>query len=212
MITVVVVDESETICEGLKTLINRTERYSCVGTFWDYKSMLNEIGKLKPDVLLIDLFLPGQQCLEGIIKAKLIFPDLAILVLTIYEENEHIFEALCAGACGYLVKKTPPKKLIQGINDALQGRVPMSSSTTLKVIKFFNKRNNKTQSGEAGVLTQCEKEILNKLMDGNNFKALADSLALSIETVQVSLKNIYKKLHLLSKLEANERKIKEHLY
>lgn len=212
MITVVVVDESETICEGLKTLINRTEGYSCVGTFWDYKSMLNEIGKLKPDVLLIDLLLPGQQCLEGIIKSKLIFPDLAILVLTIYEENEHIFDALCAGACGYLVKKTPPKKLIQGINDALLGKVPMSSSTALKVIKFFNKRNNKTQFGEAGILTQLEKEILNKLMDGNNYKAIADLSGLSIETVQISFKDIYKKLHMHSKTEANEKRIKEHFY
>ena len=212
MINVVVVDDSETIREGLKTLINSTEGYSCVGLYADCNSMLCDIRKLSPDVLLVDLMLPGMQCIEGIKEAKIVFPELTILVLTVYEENDLIFDALCAGASGYLVKKTPPKRLIQRIDDAFHGRVPMSSSIALKTIKFFGQKNYSARFGEADVLTQCEKEILNKLMDGNNFKAIADSLELNIETVQVSLKSIYKKLHVLSKSEANEKKIKEHLY
>ena len=115
MIKVIVVDDSETIREGLKTLINRTEGYSCIGSFPECSSMLNEIKELNPDVLLIDFSLPKEESLKGIKEAKSILPALTILILTVYEENEHIFEALLAGANGYLVKKNPSKKLIRGI-------------------------------------------------------------------------------------------------
>jgi len=212
MIKVVVVEDNDSIREGLKILIDGTEDYSCIASFSECETMLKNIKKLNPDVLLMDIGLPGMNGIEGIKKVKVIFPELAILILTVYEENDLIFDALCAGASGYLVKKTPPKRLIQRIDDAFHGRVPMSSSIALKTIKFFGQKNYSARFGEADVLTQCEKEILNKLMDGNNFKAIADSLELSIETVQVSLKSIYKKLHVLSKSEANEKKIKEHLY
>ena len=201
MIKVVVVDDSETIREGLKTLINRTEGYSCVGSFAEYSSMLSEIGQLNPDVLLIDLDLPDWQSINGIKKAKLILPDLTILVLTIYAHYDHIFDALCAGASGYLIKKNPPKKLIKGIDTALHSGTPMSSSIALKVMRYFNQKKNKTLSGETEILTQMEKDILDRLTNGYSFKAIADSLEVSIETVQTNFKSIYKKLHVHSGVE-----------
>jgi DNA-binding NarL/FixJ family response regulator len=201
MIKVIVVDDSETIREGLKTLINRTEGYLCIGSFSECSSMLNVIGKLNPDVLLIDLNLPKEESIKGIKGAKLILPDLTILILTVYEENEHIFEAFLAGASGYLVKKNPAKKLIKGINDALLGGTYMSSSVALKVIEYFNQKKIKALTGEGEILTSLEKDILDKLTDGYNFKAIADSLALSIETVQSNYKNIYKKLHVYSDIK-----------
>ncbi len=201
MIKVVVVDNSETIREGLKTLINRTEEYSCVGSFAEYSSMLSEIGQLNPDVLLIDLDLPDRQSINGIKKAKLILPDLTILVLTVYADNDHIFDALCAGASGYLIKKNPSKKLIKGIGTALYSGTPMSSSIALKVIRYFNQKKNKTLSGETEILNRMEKEILDRLINGYSFKAIADSLEVSIETVQTNFKSIYKKLHFHSGVE-----------
>jgi DNA-binding NarL/FixJ family response regulator len=201
MIKVIVVDDSETIREGLKTLINRTEGYSCIGSFSECSSMLNVIGKLNPDVLLIDLNLPKEESIKGIKGAKLILPALTILILTVYEENEYIFEALLAGASGYLVKKTPSKKLIKGINDALLGGTYMSSSVAFKVIKYFNQKKTKTLNGESIVLAKLEEDILNKLTDGYNFKAIADSLGLSLETLQSNYKSIYKKLHVHSDIK-----------
>jgi DNA-binding NarL/FixJ family response regulator len=201
MIKVIVVDDSETIREGLKTLINRTEGYSCIGSFAECSSMLNEIRKLNPDVLLIDFSLPKEESLKGIKEAKSILPALTILILTVYEENEHIFEALLAGASGYLVKKTPSKKLIKGINDALLGGTYMSSSVAFKVIKYFNQKKIKTLNGEGNVLAKLEEDILNKLTDGYNFKAIADSLGLSLETLQSNYKSIYEKLHVHSDIK-----------
>jgi DNA-binding NarL/FixJ family response regulator len=201
MIKVIVVDESETIREGLKTLINRSEGYSCIGSFPEYGSMLNEIRKLNPDVLLIDLSLSKEESLKGIKEAKSILPSLTILILTVYEENEHIFEALLAGASGYLVKKNPSKKLIKGINDALVGGTYMNSSIAFKVIEYFNQKKIKTVNGEGDVLAKLEEDILNKLTDGYNFKAIADSLGLSLETLQSNYKSIYNKLHVRSDIK-----------
>ena len=201
MIKVIVVDDSETIREGLRTLINRTEGYSCIGSFPECSSMLNEIKELNPDVLLIDFSLPKEKSLKGIKEAKAILPALTILILTVYEENEHIFEALLAGASGYLVKKNPAKKLIRGINDALLGGTYMNSSIAFKVIEYFNQKKIKTLNGEVEGLAKLEENILNKLTDGYNFKAIADSLGLSIETLQSNYKSIYKKLHVNSDIK-----------
>jgi DNA-binding NarL/FixJ family response regulator len=201
MIKVIVVDDSETIREGLKTLINRTEGYSCIGSFPECSSMLKVIGKLNPNVLLIDLNLPKEESLKSIIEAKSILPDLTILILTVYEENEHIFEALLAGASGYLVKKTPSKKLIKGINDALQGGTYMSTSLAIKVMEYFNQKKTKAWLGEGEILTSLENDILNRLTDGYNFKAIADFMGLSLEAVQSNYKKIYKKLHVHSDIK-----------
>ena len=162
MIKVIVVDDSETIREGLKTLINRTEGYSCIGSFPECSSMLNEIKELNPDVLLIDFSLPKEESLKGIKESK---------------------------------------KLIRGINDALLGGTYMNSSIAFKVIEYFNQKKIKTLNGEVEGLAKLEENILNKLTDGYNFKAIADSLGLSIETLQSNYKSIYKKLHVNSDIK-----------
>ena len=200
MIKITIVDDSETIREGLRTLINRTEGYSCTGSFSECSLMISEIGKLNPDVLLIDLSLPYGESIKCIKKVKLILPSLTILALTIYEENELIFEALLAGASGYLVKKYPSKKIIGGIGDALMSGTYMNSSIAIRVIEYFNQKKNKTVLSEAETLTNLEQEILNKQIRGYNFKEISDALALTIETVQINYKNIYKKLHIQSNI------------
>lgn len=211
MIRVAVVEDNNAIREGLKILIDGTEGYSCIGTYSECEKMLKNIEKINPDVLLMDLVLPGMDGVEGIKKVKMLLPELTILVLTIYEENDRIFDALCAGASGYLVKKTPPSKLLEAIKEAYEGGAPMSSQIARKVIEFF--QNKKTSSPQKNdyVLTPREKEILSGLVEGHNFKAIADSLFISIETVRFHFRNIYRKLHVHSQSEAVAKAIREGL-
>jgi DNA-binding NarL/FixJ family response regulator len=209
MLKVVVVEDNDSIREGLKILIDGTEGYACVESFSDCESMLKNIVKLKPDVLLMDLGLPGMSGVEGIKKAKAFLPELTILVLTVYEENELVFDALCAGASGYLVKKTPPSKLLEAIKEAHEGGAPMSSHIARKVIDFFQTKKPISQQKSVYTLTPREKEILTGLVEGHNFKFIADSLYISIETVRFHFRNIYKKLHVHSQSEAVAKAIRE---
>ncbi|MEJ2507348.1 MAG: response regulator transcription factor [Ignavibacteriaceae bacterium] len=209
MLKVVVVEDNDSIREGLKILIDGTEGYSCIESFSDCESMLKKIVKLKPDVLLMDLGLPGMSGVEGIKKAKVFLPELTILVLTVYEENELVFDALCAGASGYLVKKTPPSKLLEAIKEAHEGGAPMSSHIARKVIDFFQTKKPVSPQKSVYTLTPREKEILTGLVEGHNFKFIADSLYISIETVRFHFRNIYKKLHVHSQSEAVAKAIRE---
>ena len=211
MIKVVVVEDNDTIREGLKVLIEGTAGYNCIASYSKCETMLKSLEKLNPDVMLMDIGLPGMNGIEGIKQAKRIFPELTILVLTVYEENDLIFEALCAGACGYLVKKTPPSKLLEAISEAYNGGAPMSSHIARKVIDFFQHKKQVSAGGSQNILTPREREILSGLVEGNSFKAIADSLFISIETVRFHFRNIYKKLHVHSQSEAVAKAIKEGL-
>ncbi len=209
MIRVIIVEDNDAIREGLKILIDGTADYSCVGTFPRCEPMLKSLAKLEPDVMLMDIGLPGMSGIEGIKKAKEIIPELTILVLTVYEENEKVFDALCAGACGYLVKKTPPSKLLDAIKEAHEGGSPMSANIARKVIDFFQNKKPSTPQPTSALLTPREKEILSGLVEGNSFKTIAGSLFISIETVRFHFRNIYKKLHVHSQSEAVAKAIKE---
>ncbi len=211
MIKVIVVEDNDTIREGLKILIDGTPGYSCAASYNKCENMLKTLEKQKPDVLLMDIGLPGMNGIEGIKQAKAILPDLNILVVTVYEENDLIFDALCAGACGYLVKKTPPSRLLEAIKEAYEGGAPMSSHIARKVIDFFQQKKQPASGKTQSILTAREKEILSGLVEGNSFKVIADSLFISIETVRFHFRNIYKKLHVHSQSEAVAKAIKEGL-
>jgi DNA-binding NarL/FixJ family response regulator len=209
MINVMVVEDNDAIREGLKILIDGTEGYMCIAAYSRCDVMLKTLEKINPDVLLMDLGLPGMNGIEGIKKAKLILPELTILVLTVYEENDLVFDALCAGACGYLVKKTPPSKLLEAIQEAHQGGSPMSANIARKVIDFFQQKKQFSPQKQQSILTPREREILSGLVEGKSFKTIADSLFISIETVRFHFRNIYKKLHVHSQSEAVAKALKE---
>jgi DNA-binding NarL/FixJ family response regulator len=211
MVKVVVVDDNDTIRSGLKLLINSTDGYSCPAVFRDCESMLQRIENVNPDVLLMDIDLPGMSGIEGIKKVKKILPEIVILVLTIYDENDIIFDALCAGASGYLVKKTPPSRLLEAIKEAYEGGAPMSAHIARKVVAFFQNKKVSTVHDSDILLTPREKEVLGLLVDGNSYKAIANSLFISVETVRFHFKNIYKKLHVHSQSKAVSKAIKEGL-
>lgn len=211
MIKVAIVEDSNTIREGLKLLIDGTEGYECVGAYVKCEEFLSEIKKLEVDVILMDIDLPGMSGIDGIKKIKDISSDYIILVLTVYDENEVVFEALCSGASGYLVKKTPPAKLLDAIKDAYEGGAPMTSNIARKVVDFFQNSKPVKSGNEKITLTKREKEVLGGLVEGNSYKAISDNLHISVETVRFHFRNIYKKLHVHSQSEAVVKALKEGL-
>lgn len=211
MIKVTIVEDNNTIREGLAALIRGTENYSCIGAYTDCETYLEDMKTKQSDVVLMDIRLPGISGIEGVKRAKLIDPDVNILMLTIYEESSVVFEALCAGACGYLVKKTPPSRLLEAIKDAYDGGSPMSSHIARQVITVFRQNSNLNNDDEKFNLSEREKEVLNHLADGNNYQEIADSLFISVDTVRHHIRNIYKKLHVHSQSEAVAKAIRKGL-
>ncbi|MBI9072394.1 MAG: response regulator transcription factor [Melioribacteraceae bacterium] len=209
MINVVIVEDNNTIRNGLAALINGTNEYNCVSSYCDCESFLAEINKFRIDVVLMDIGLPGISGIEGVKEAKKIVPDLNVLMLTVYEERNVIFEALCAGATGYLVKNTPPARLLEAIKDAHDGGAPMSSHIARKVITVFQNNPEAKNDSLPHNLSDRELDVLNLLAEGNNYREIADKLFISIDTVRHHIRNIYKKLHVHSQSEAVAKAIKK---
>jgi len=207
MIKVAIVEDNKIILGSLEVFINCAEGFSCVGCFVDCESMLKKIVSIAPDILLMDIKLPGMSGIEGVRLAKAILPDLNILMLTIHEENELIFDALCAGASGYLIKKTHPDRLLEAIEEAYEGGAPMSSSIARKVITFFQK--NKKLAADSSLISDRELEVLKELIKGKTYYSIALSLNISKDTVRFHIKKIYKKLHVHSQAEAVAEAIKK---
>ncbi len=211
MINVAIVEDNDTIREGLAALINGTTGYSCVGAFGDCESFLSKLPTLKVDVALMDIGLPGMNGIEGVGKAKEIKPNLNILMLTVYEESQVVFKALCAGACGYLVKKTPPLRLLESIKDAHEGGSPMSSQIARQVITVFQQTPGIKDENADSDLSDREKEVIVSLSEGNNYNEIANRLYISVDTVRHHIRNIYKKLHVHSQSEAVAKAIRKGL-
>jgi DNA-binding NarL/FixJ family response regulator len=211
MINVAIVEDNNTIREGLAALINGTENYKCVGSFNSCEKFLESLRVLKTDVVLMDIELPGINGIVGVKEAKKIRPELNILMLTIHEESNVVFEALCAGACGYLVKKTAPSRLLEAIKDVYDGGSPMSSHIARQVINIFQQNARQSDKPDDFQLTPREKEVLNLLAQGSNYQEIADSLFISVDTVRHHIRNIYRKLHVHSQSEAVAKAIRKGL-
>lgn len=209
MIRVAIVEDNQTIREGLAALINGTNGYSCQNTFPNCEKFLSDKEFTNFDVVLMDIGLPGINGIEGVKRAKKINPNLNILMLTVYEESSVVFEALCAGACGYLVKKTPPSRLLEAIKEIYEGGSPMSSNIARQVITTFQKNKKFYNDSSDYDLSQREIGVLNLLADGSNYQEIADALFISVDTVRHHIRNIYKKLHVHSQSEAVAKAIRK---
>jgi len=214
MIRVALVEDNDTIRLGLAALIDGTAGFQCAGSWGSCEEMLTELREVRPGVLLMDIGLPGMSGIEGLRRARALLPDLNVLILTVYDENDLVFEALCAGACGYLVKKTPPARLLEAIQEAHGGGSPMSSHIARKVVNLLRQTTAEPKASpvdgyvdprkgeEEPLLTARERDILNGLAGGNSYQALARSLNISTDTVRFHIRNIYRKLHVHSQSEA----------
>jgi DNA-binding NarL/FixJ family response regulator len=201
VITTTIVEDKKTIREGLAAMIGATNGLECKAAYNCCEEMLENLATDQPNLILMDIGLPGMSGIEGIKRVKELQPDCLVLVLSVYDDDDHIFEALCTGACGYLIKKTPPARLIEAIREAYEGGSPMNSHIARKVVTFFQKQAKPATAADAAV-TDREKEILASLAQGNSYKLVADELNISIDTVRFHIRNIYKKLHVHTQSEA----------
>ena len=200
MIKVAIVEDNKTVREGFETLLNRTPGLKCVCTCSTVAEALKQIPRAAPDVVLMDIQLPDATGVECTAKLKEMLPSLHIVVVTVYEDSERIFQALRAGACGYLLKRSQPEKVIAAVQEAKDGGVPMTPEIARKVIGQF--RNQATAAAEVERLTDREREVLEFVMHGLSNKAIADRLGVTIAAVKFHLQHIYEKLHVHSRTEA----------
>lgn len=204
MINVSIVEDDDEIRESLAILINGTSGFSCIGSYDDCETAIKGILEDPPDVVLMDIGLPRMSGIEGIRKIKDKVPDIDVLMLTVHADSKRVFEALCAGACGYLIKDTPPAKLLEAISEAYHGGAPMSTQIARIVVDSFKTNPNAD-------LTQRETQVLSQLCKGKSYKMIAEILFISEETVRRHIKNIYKKLEVSSKSEAVAKAFKERI-
>lgn len=209
MIRVVIVEDKKMVRDGLAALLGGTDGIDCAGIYGDCESMLKRLKQDKPDVILMDIGLPGMSGIEGTREAKEILPDVVIIVLSVYEGNDKIFEAICNGASGYLVKKTPPARLIEAIKEAHEGGSPMTAHIARKVVNLFQKNLRTTSTATATeTLTDRETEVLTGLSNGHSYSSVADDLFISVETVRTHIRSIYRKLQVHTQSEAVAKAIR----
>jgi len=208
-IKVAIIEDRREIREGLAVMISFTDGFSCVGSYRSVEDALRHIDSNLPDVVLSDIGLPGMDGIEGVKILKEKYPSMTILMLSVYDDNERIFDALCAGATGYLLKKTPPAKLMESLKDAMNGGSPMSPEIARKVVTIF--RDFRPPERVDYDLTPHEVRLLKLLVEGHSYKTAALELGVSVNTVSFHLKSIYEKLQVHSKSEAVAKALQHRL-
>ena len=208
-ITVAIVEDLRDIRDGLATMIKFTEGYRCTGGYRSMEEALQKIQADVPDLVLVDIGLPGMNGIEGIRLLKERYPNMLLLMLTVYDDDEYIFDALCAGACGYLLKKTAPARLIESLREAMDGGAPMSPEVARRVICLF--RDIRPPDHADYHLTPHETRLLKLLVDGHNYKTAAVEVGVSVTTVAFHMRNIYEKLQVHSKSEAVAKALRNRL-
>lgn len=199
-IRVAIVEDDNDIRQSFEAIIGSAPGYACLKTYDNAEAAVADIPALKPDVVIMDIHLPSMSGIDAVRILKEEMPSLQIAMCTVYEDDEHIFSALRAGASGYLLKRTTPDKLLEAVGDLYRGGSPMSSEIARRVVASFQKTT--APSPELAALTPREKEILDLLAKGYLYKEIAAELFISIETVKRHIHNIYEKLHVQTRTEA----------
>jgi DNA-binding NarL/FixJ family response regulator len=209
MIRVLVYDDNRGRLEGLEMLINQSKDMTCIGTFENCSRVVEQVQELKPDVVLMDIDMPLVNGIEGLKLVRRHAPETMVIMQTVFEDEEKIFEAIRSGAHGYFLKKTPPQKLIEGIRDVREGGAPMTASVARKVLEVF--RHQPVKGENTFDLTEREFEILSHLVKGLSYKMIAEKASISWHTVNSHCKKIYEKLHVHSAAEAVAKAIDQKL-
>jgi DNA-binding NarL/FixJ family response regulator len=200
IIKVAIVEDEREVREGLALLINGTHGFRCVHCFASMEEALENTEPELQNVTLVDIGLPGMSGIEGVRALKQRSPQSLLIMLTVYKDNERIFQALCAGACGYLLKNTPPAKLLESLREAVGGGAPMSPEVARRVIDLFH-RFQPTPQADCH-LSRQEMRLLKLLAEGHHYKTAAAELGISVRTVAFHTRGIYEKLQVHSKSEA----------
>ena len=209
MIKVMLYEDNPQLREGLTMLIDGSDGFTVLASYKNCDNVTDEVDAWKPDVILMDIDMPGTNGIEGLKKIRAKNNDVKILMLTVFDDNKNVFEAIRSGANGYVLKKTPPAKLLEYIEEAASGGAPMTASIATQVLKMFSQVN--TTQNEDYNLSEREKQVLQLLVDGYSYKMIASEMFISIDTVRSHIKKIYEKLHVNSKSEAVAKAFKDKL-
>ncbi|MEO6000476.1 MAG: response regulator transcription factor [Chitinophagaceae bacterium] len=212
-IRVTIFEDNKLVRDALQAILSGTNGFACSGAFADGNRWEMDLSRSEPDVVLMDIEMPG---LDGIEVTKRIcekFPEAKILIQTVFNDSDKIFQALCAGASGYILKNDPPHKYLEAINEVYNGGAPISASVAKKLLGFFSNKNVVLVApGNTDYqLTEREKELLKLMVEGHNYKDIAEKSFISYETVRTHVKHIYKKLHVASRSEAVMKAIQQGL-
>jgi DNA-binding NarL/FixJ family response regulator len=208
MIRIVIYEDNPQLREGLTMLINGSDGFEVAGAFKNCNNAIEEVKTLVPDVILMDIDMPGINGLEGLKRIRTVDPDVKVLMLTVFDDNRSVFEAIRNGANGYILKKTAPAKLLEYIQEANTGGAPMTSSIATQVLQMFSRTHS---AGEDYHLSDREKQVLHHLVNGFSYKMIAAEMFISIDTVRSHIKKIYEKLHVNSKSEAVAKAFKDNI-
>jgi DNA-binding NarL/FixJ family response regulator len=208
-IKVAVVEDREGFREGLERLLRRTPGFELAGAFASMEEALPALAQAPPDVLLSDIGLPGLSGIEGVRELKRRSPGLQVLMLTVYEDDAHVFEAVCAGASGYLLKDAEPERIREAVREVHGGGAPMTPRIARKVLTLF--RDVAPPRDESARLSPRELELLKALAEGHSYKTAAGALGIAMDTVRTHIRSAYEKLHAHSKSEAVSKAFKSGL-
>lgn len=209
MIKLMLYEDNPQLREGLTMLLNGSDGFEVVAAFKNCNHVEDEVQAFDPDVILMDIDMPGTNGIEGLKRLRKVNSRAKVLMLTVFDDNKNVFDAIRSGANGYLLKKTPPARLIEYIAEANSGGAPMTSSIATQVLRMFSDMN--AQQGEDYNLSEREKQVLQLLVNGYSYKMIAAEMFIAIDTVRSHIKKIYEKLHVNSKSEAVAKAFKDKL-
>jgi DNA-binding NarL/FixJ family response regulator len=210
-VKIILFEDNKELREGLQAILNGSPGFTCVGAFANGNNLIRSIRQGEPNVVLMDIQMPGISGIEAVAILRQEFPELPVLMHTVFEDESKVFAAICAGANGYILKSTVPIKFLEAIKEVADGGSAMTASIASRVLKMFRQQNAKADVINSFDLSNREKEILSFLVEGNSYKMIADKLYISYETVHSHVKKIYQKLHVNSVNEAVSKAIRNKL-
>jgi DNA-binding NarL/FixJ family response regulator len=210
-IRVCIIEDHKETRQGLEQLINFSQGFTVVGTFANADNIVKQIERCQPDIIFMDIQLPGISGIEAVILLRQHFPSIKIVMQTIFENDDKIFASICAGASGYILKSTPPAKYLEAIQEAFNGGAPITPGIALRVLSIFKKLAEAPPKQAYMELSEREKEMLQYLVNGLSYKQIASNCNITYDTVRFHIKNIYSKLHVSSTAEAVAKAIQQRI-
>lgn len=207
MIKILIYEDNPQLREGLTMLLNGSDGFEVLAAYKNCNNVVAEVEAFNPDVILMDIDMPGINGIEGLKQLRQVNDHAKILMLTVFDDNKNVFQAIKSGANGYILKKTPPAKLLEYIAEGASGGAPMTASVAAQVLKMFSAMNN--EKGANYDLSDREKQVLQLLVNGYSYKMIAAEMFIAIDTVRSHIRKIYEKLHVNSKSEAVAKAFKD---